>query len=85
MPNFQVLQLVNHRLVRRNMIDHAPTLKFRGLVNRLSGVHHFTKARRAGTRNWEGRAADRPTWGEGESGGGKLEFNWLVLFAEIMR
>lgn len=27
----------------RNMIDHAPTLKFRGLVNRLSGVHHFTK------------------------------------------
>ena len=30
--------------IRRNMIDHAPTLKFRGLVNRLSGVHHFTKA-----------------------------------------
>eukprot|EP00438_Fugacium_kawagutii_P032333 Skav226350 [mRNA] locus=scaffold2980:276189:287601:- [translate_table: standard] len=27
----------------RNMIEHAPTLKFRGLVNRLSGVHHFTK------------------------------------------
>ena len=28
----------------RNMIEHAPTLKFHGLVNRLTGVHHFTKA-----------------------------------------
>mmetsp|Transcript_73341 Transcript_73341/g.237191 ORF Transcript_73341/g.237191 Transcript_73341/m.237191 type:complete len:532 (+) Transcript_73341:103-1698(+) len=27
----------------RNMVDHSPTLKYRGLVNRLSGVTMFTK------------------------------------------
>ncbi|CAJ1434334.1 unnamed protein product [Effrenium voratum] len=27
----------------RSMINHGPTLKFHGLVNRLSGVHMFTK------------------------------------------
>ena len=32
------------------MIEHAPTLKFHGLVNRLTGVHHFTKAGEGGRR-----------------------------------
>eukprot|EP00933_Yihiella_yeosuensis_P036017 TRINITY_DN29702_c1_g1_i1.p1 TRINITY_DN29702_c1_g1~~TRINITY_DN29702_c1_g1_i1.p1 ORF type:complete len:520 (+),score=109.76 TRINITY_DN29702_c1_g1_i1:75-1634(+) len=27
----------------RNMVDHSPTLKYRGLVNRLSGINMFTK------------------------------------------
>ena len=32
------------RQLSRNMIDHGPTLKYGGLVNRLSGVNFFTKA-----------------------------------------